>query len=114
MSNSTHERGIRRRPFLRSTGVAFGALIASGCRARTQAAVGTETGFAYGPLVDDPEEFLDLPRDFRNRVLSRLGDPMDDGLTVPDKADGQWLFVNAYSPARTLAITGPWHRFRVV
>lgn len=22
--------------------------------------------------------------------------------------DGQWLFVNAYSPAKTLAITGPW------
>jgi len=22
--------------------------------------------------------------------------------------DGKWLFVNAYSPARTLAITGPW------
>ena len=23
--------------------------------------------------------------------------------------DGQWLFVNAYAPTRTLAITGPWH-----
>lgn len=26
--------------------------------------------------------------------------------------DGQWLFVNVYSPAHTLAITGPWDRFR--
>jgi secreted PhoX family phosphatase len=25
--------------------------------------------------------------------------------------DGQWLFVNAYSPTRTLAITGPWADF---
>ncbi|MEM1404525.1 MAG: alkaline phosphatase PhoX [Pseudomonadota bacterium] len=25
--------------------------------------------------------------------------------------DGKWLFVNAYSPTRTLAITGPWDRF---
>jgi secreted PhoX family phosphatase len=23
--------------------------------------------------------------------------------------DGKWLFVNAYSPTQTLAITGPWH-----
>ena len=22
--------------------------------------------------------------------------------------DGKWFFVNAYSPTRTLAITGPW------
>ena len=27
--------------------------------------------------------------------------------------DGQWLFVNVYSPAHTLAITGPWARFTV-
>ena len=25
--------------------------------------------------------------------------------------DGKWMFVNAYSPTRTLAITGPWDRF---
>ena len=25
--------------------------------------------------------------------------------------DGKWLFVNAYSPTRTVAITGPWDRF---
>ena len=28
--------------------------------------------------------------------------------------DGKWLFVNAYSPTRTLAITGPWDRFVAV
>ena len=28
--------------------------------------------------------------------------------------DGKWLFVNAYSPTRTLAITGPWDRFAAV
>jgi hypothetical protein len=31
-------------------------------------------------------------------------------VTVPP--DGRTLYVNAYGPARTLAITGPWHRVR--
>ena len=29
-------------------------------------------------------------------------------------SDGKWLFVNAYSPTRTLAITGPWDHFSEV
>ena len=27
------------------------------------------------------------------------------GASLPD---GKWLFVNAYAPTRTVAITGPW------
>jgi len=27
--------------------------------------------------------------------------------------DGSTLFVNVYSPSKTLAITGPWHQFSV-
>lgn len=51
------------------------------------------SGFSgYGALVPDPAGLLDLPRGFSYRVLSRLGDSMDDGGTVPDRADGMGCF----------------------
>jgi hypothetical protein len=86
-----------RRRFLGATATAFAALAASGCMTR-----GTDTatrarasagGFAgYGALKPDPAGFLDLPEGFSYRVISRLGDAMDDGGTVPDRADGMGCF----------------------
>ena len=79
-----------RRQFLRATGSAFAALAASGC-VRTD--LGSVSGFAgYGSLVPDPAGFLDLPEGFSYRVISRLGDAMSDGGTVPDHADGMGCF----------------------
>ena len=43
---------------------------------------------AYGPLVPDVNKLFDLPQGFSYQVISQLGDKMDDGLAVPDKADG--------------------------
>ena len=88
-----------RRQFLAATGSAFAALLASGCAIRTSGLDGASgrangaAGFAgYGPLRADPQGLLDLPQGFSYRVLSRLGDAMDDGRTVPDKADGMGCF----------------------
>ncbi|PTQ12134.1 phosphatase [Sphingomonas oleivorans] len=47
---------------------------------------------AYGALEPDPAGLLDLPRGFSYRVISRLGDRMDDGFAVPDHADGMGCF----------------------
>lgn len=47
---------------------------------------------AYGPLISDPKNVLDLPSGFSYQVISNLGDKMDDGLEVPDKADGMGCF----------------------
>lgn len=82
-----HENSASRRRFLKSTAGAFAALLASGCTARSLSA---PSGLVspFGPLVPDPAGILDLPRGMTYRVISRLGDVMDDGLTVPDKADG--------------------------
>lgn len=44
------------------------------------------------PLVADPNEILDLPKDFSYQVISKLGDTMNDGLEVPDRADGMGCF----------------------
>ena len=46
----------------------------------------------YGPLVPDPNGLLDLPAGFSYQVISALDNPMSDGLTVPNKADGMGCF----------------------
>jgi len=80
-----------RRGFLRATGSAFAALVASGCIARGVAGA-TEAAPGYGPLVPDPAGIIDLPRGFSYRIVSKLFDTMDDGLLVPDAGDGMGCF----------------------
>lgn len=79
-----------RRQFLAATGSAFAALLASGASLRAAPAI--SVGSAFGPLMSDPAGLLDLPEGFSYRVLSSLGDAMDDGGTVPDRADGMGSF----------------------
>ncbi|WP_289028298.1 alkaline phosphatase PhoX [uncultured Paraglaciecola sp.] len=40
------------------------------------------------PLLPDANEILDLPAGFSYQVISKLDDKMNDGLKVPDRADG--------------------------
>lgn len=51
---------------------------------------GTDAG--YGPLLLDPARVLDLPEGFSYTVISRAGDPMDDGLVTPGQPDGMATF----------------------
>jgi secreted PhoX family phosphatase len=76
---------LDRRHFLTATSAAFAALAASGCQARGSA---VRSVAPYGALEPDPASLLDLPRGFSYRILSQLGDVMDDGGKVPDAADG--------------------------
>lgn len=46
----------------------------------------------YGPLVRDPNSVFDLPEGFSYTVVSRVGDPMSDGLLTPGKMDGMGCF----------------------
>lgn len=66
----------------------------AGLPACTTTRRGTAAGAAwgYGPLVPDPAGLLDLPQGFAYRVISALGEAMDDGLVVPDRADGMGAF----------------------
>ena len=91
MINNSSLYGLNRRYFLRATGSAFGALLASGCLIRTGSLAARDLA-GYGPLKTDPNGILDLPEGFRYHILSRLGDAMSDGGTVPDKADGMGCF----------------------
>lgn len=86
---------LGRRHFIGATASAFAALAASGCMTRGAAPVASRAASdftSYGELVPDQMGLLDLPPGFSYRVLSRLGDAMDDGGTVPDKADGMGCF----------------------
>ncbi len=42
----------------------------------------------YGDLIADPNRLLDLPEGFSYRVISRLGNVMENGMVVPNAADG--------------------------
>lgn len=84
-----------RRQFLAATGSAFGALVLSGCRSHPLASADAGGFAGYGPLVPDPAGILDLPPGFSYRVISTLGEAMDDGGTVPDRADGMGCFALA-------------------
>ncbi len=81
-----------RRQFLGTTGTAFAALLASGCStggSKVASVAGVTPSFTgYGDLVPDPARMFDLPEGFSYKVISKLGDKMSDGLTVPDAADG--------------------------
>lgn len=46
----------------------------------------------YGPLVEDPQALVDLPRGFACRVISRTGEEMEDGLLVPAMPDAMGTF----------------------
>ncbi|MEP4889507.1 MAG: alkaline phosphatase PhoX [Aliiglaciecola sp.] len=47
---------------------------------------------ALGNLVADPNGIIDLLPGFSYQQISHLGDLMNDGLTVPDRADGMGCF----------------------
>ena len=46
----------------------------------------------FGPLRPDPNRILDLPESFDYTVVSRIGEPMSDGLQVPAAHDGMAAF----------------------
>ncbi|HEY9217450.1 MAG TPA: alkaline phosphatase PhoX [Phenylobacterium sp.] len=48
--------------------------------------------FGYGPLKADPKGLFDLPEGFSYSIVSQSGQMMDDGLMVPQKADGMACF----------------------
>ena len=46
----------------------------------------------YTPLQIDPKGILNLPINFSYKIISKLDDKMDDGLKVPNAADGMGCF----------------------
>lgn len=84
------EKPVDRRTFGRGLASAIGGFAIAGCAARTRTVFASNDGgvVRHGPLIPDPAGLIDLPAGFAYRVLSSFGDPMDDGMIVPDRADG--------------------------
>ena len=90
---------LSRRRFLRTaaaTSAAFAGLPALSARTRDdQAQAYLSQVEGYGPLHRDPAGLFDLPQDFSYRVLSEMGQEMDDGLLTPGDFDGMACFQGA-------------------
>lgn len=43
----------------------------------------------------DPKKYLDLPEGFQYKIISKMGNKMDDGFLVPGRADGMGAFEGA-------------------
>lgn len=79
---------VSRRQFLLGAGtLAFAGLSRSAFGSVSLSDLTSDIG-AYGPLIVDKNQLLDLPSGFSYQVISQLGEKMSDGFTVPDKADG--------------------------
>lgn len=80
-----------RRQFLRTSGafaLGFSGLHAfMGCNPSL-----TPPNERFGPLVSDPAGIMDLPAGFGYKIVSRVGDQMNDGFYVPGAADGMAAF----------------------
>jgi len=58
----------------------------------------------YGPLIPDPAGVFDLPEGFSYKIVSRAGQPMDDGLLTPGKADGMACFSDPSDRNRVILV----------
>lgn len=78
-----------RRQFLKHSAlVSLGFLALSRCKT-----TGTEAGASSQlSLISDPEKYLDLPEGFEYKIISRAGQPMQDGFLVPGRPDGMGAF----------------------
>ena len=82
---------MQRRQFLKQSSiVSLGFLGLSRCTLLGKENLSEQ--FRYGPLLKDPNEYLDLPKGFSYKIISKAGDQMHDGLIVPGFADGMATF----------------------
>ncbi len=51
-----------------------------------------ENNGGYGPLLNDPDGLIKLPKGFNYKIISKVGTKMADGFLVPGKPDGMATF----------------------
>lgn len=87
---------LTRKTFVQASAVAGGAIVLGGplsALARSETNAARSRALGYGPLQPTPEidsgtVFLELPKGFSYRLISKAGDPMDDGNPTPGIFDG--------------------------
>lgn len=95
---------LSRRDLLSRTGVVGLGIVLTGsvdtlfsvpANAAPKGAARVGGAYGYGPLVPDPRGLLDLPDGFDYKVLSRFGDTLSTGGTVPGNHDGMGVFARS-------------------
>ena len=87
-----------RRDFLKKTALSLSFIglqsYIAGCSAapRGPSVSPGSRAHGYGPLLDDPNGLIKLPKGFTYRVFSKTGEKMNDGLFVPGAHDGMAAF----------------------
>jgi len=85
-------RPSERRDFLTTSAATAAGFAGLGRLFAPPAHAAAATGTGYGALVKDPKGFLDLPKGFGYRIISRAGEKMADGFVVPGAPDGMATF----------------------
>ena len=86
---------LTRRKFFSLAGVGVGsAVLAAPMKNLYSRLAQGKLAFAdkIGALIRDPQGILDLPAGFQYRILSRVGETMNDGHLVPNQHDGMAAF----------------------
>ncbi|MGB5713862.1 MAG: alkaline phosphatase PhoX, partial [Waterburya sp.] len=86
---------LSRRKFVSLAGIGVGsAVLATPIKNLYRNLIQGKPAFAekVGSLIRDPQGILDLPAGFQYKVLSRVGETMDDGHIVPNQHDGMAAF----------------------
>src|SRR5688500_7305018 len=86
---------LTRREVIRRGSAAAGLFLIGDLPTRVPRAHARSSAPGYRSLVPDPGGILDLPEGFTYRVISRTGDPMTGGGTLPDQFDGMGLFAGS-------------------
>lgn len=83
---------ISRRRFLGSAAAISLGFTGLGCTRSDAVATDIDPDYGFGPLLDDPDGIIALPRGFSYRIFSAAGETMSDGLIVPEAHDGMATF----------------------
>lgn len=83
---------ISRRRFLGSAAAISLGFTGLGCARTGTTANRVPSDRGFGPLIDDPEGIIALPKRFSYRIISRKGESMSDGFLVPHRHDGMATF----------------------
>src|SRR5690606_20526848 len=81
-----------RRQFIKSSGIATLGFMGLYQFVNPSAQAAQNTAPGYGPLLKDPKGVLNLPKGFSYKIISQMGDKMNDGLLLPGSADGMGAF----------------------
>lgn len=87
---------ISRREFLKKSILSASSLIISCCATYEDRPISfmnkNSVLYGYGLLKKDPRGVIDLPDGFKYKIISRMGDKMNDGFYVPGLPDGMATF----------------------